>query len=113
MKPILRSLLYVGFFIILSPAFSSAAEHVVIQKDKKFLVDNIDIKLGDTIVFKNEETEVTHNVYSVTPKNEFEVKTQSPGSMTPVKIENKKHKKGKMLVECAIHPWMKLWVNIK
>ena len=89
------------------------ASHTIVQKDKNFSAKTIDITLGDKLIFNNQETDITHNVYSLTPGNEFELKTQVPGSSTSVEISKSKHKKGKMLIECAIHPWMKLWVNVK
>ena len=68
--------------------------------------------IGDVIKFKNED-EITHNVYSITSGNEFEIKVQKPGETGTVEINPKNHRKGKMEVECAIHPNMKLLVNIK
>jgi len=88
-----------------------ATEHVVTQKDKKFSVAKLsNVKMGDTIVFKNAETDITHNIYSITPGNEFDLQTQKPGEVT--KLDTSKQKAGKMMVECAIHPTMKLEVDI-
>jgi plastocyanin len=86
-----------------------AAEHVLIQKDKKFDQPAITIKKGDTIVFKNEEKDITHNVFSLGPTNAFELKTQAPGSSSEVKFD----KPGTVDVECAIHPTMKIKVTVE
>lgn len=85
----------------------------VMQKDKKFSVTKMSLRLGDTIVFKNVEADITHNVYSITPGNEFEIKWQKPQTETPLFLDPKKFSKGKMTVECAIHPNMKLVLEIQ
>ncbi len=86
-----------------------AGSHVVTQKDKKFSVVALKIKKGDTISFKNDEKDITHNVYSLGPKNEFELKTQPPGQASDVTFKDA----GTTDVECAIHPTMKLKVTVE
>ncbi|MEO5971448.1 MAG: hypothetical protein ABIQ95_16100 [Bdellovibrionia bacterium] len=89
-------------------------DHIVIQKNKTFSIEELKVNLEDSIIFKNDESNVTHNVYSITPGNEFELKTQKPGTSLPMLISKKKgYHSGEMLVECAIHPGMKLKVVIK
>ena len=90
-----------------------AETHTIIQKDKKFSTDAVIVKLGDTLVFKNAEKDITHNVYSITPDNEFELKIQKPGTSTPILVDPKTHQPGEMLVECAIHPGMKVKVKVE
>jgi plastocyanin len=92
---------------------TSNQEHVVIQKNRIFSQSELTINIGDTIIFKNEETDVIHNVYSITPGNEFEIHHQKPGTQTPILIDSKKHRPGKMVIECAIHPTMKIVVQVK
>lgn len=95
------------------PEKGSGNTHTIVQKDKKFSKDALTIKLGDTLVFQNDEADITHNVYSITPGNEFELKIQKPGTTTPILVDAKKHQVGEMLIECAIHPEMKLKVKIE
>jgi plastocyanin len=52
---------------------------------------------------------VTHNVYSTTKGHEFEIKTQAPGKSDTVKFD----RAGVVVVECAIHPKMRLQVNVE
>lgn len=86
-----------------------AGEHVISQKDKKFSQTSIKIKAGDSIVFKNDEKDLTHNVFSLGPKNGFDIQVQEPGKSSTVKFEEK----GKTDIECAIHPNMKLKVEVE
>lgn len=104
MKQVILSL----FALTISTSVFSA-EILIIQKDKKFDKPEITINKGDTIKFKNNETNVTHNVFSLGPSNSFELKTQPPGSESPVTF----NEAGETEIECAIHPTMKLKVKVK
>jgi len=84
-----------------------AADHLISQKNKVFDKTTIKIKAGDTVSFRNDEADLSHNVYSLGPKNEFELKSQAPGQKSTVTFKAK----GKTEVECAIHPTMKLIVE--
>lgn len=86
-----------------------AAEVTVLQNGKAFNVAKIKIKKGDTINFKNTEKDITHNVFSLSAKNAFELKTQAPGTSSPVVFKEA----GTTEVECAIHPTMKLTVEVE
>jgi plastocyanin len=105
--------------LIISISTAFGADVVIDQKNKKFYdasgkeITTINAKVGDKLIFKNSESSVTHNVYSLSPGNSFELKTQKPGEKSPVPLSAGKHKKGAMDVECAIHPGMKLKVNIQ
>jgi len=84
-----------------------AEEHAVIQKDRAFSQAGITIKAGDVLVFKNAD-EVTHNVFSVTPGMEFDIRRQAPGGSSKVPFP----KAGVAEVRCSIHPKMKLIVTV-
>jgi plastocyanin len=101
MKKILLSSL-----IIVSSMF--AAEYVIDQKGKTFIPHAIDVKVGDTIVFKNSDP-FAHNAYTDDEANEFDIGTQAPS--TDIKVPVKAA--GKFNIECAIHPNMLLEVNAK
>jgi plastocyanin len=90
-----------------------AKVHIVDQKNSEFSVKKLDVKIGDSILFKNSETAQDHNVYSTSAGNSFSTPLVGPGKTTEIKIEAPAHKAGKMEVKCAIHPAMKLEVNIK
>lgn len=98
-----------AFVVAVSCASAFAGSHTIVQKDKAFDKKEIKIKKGDEIDFKNEEKDVTHNVFSLGPKNAFELKTQAPGSSSKVKFDQP----GQTDVECAIHTNMKLKVTVE
>lgn len=94
-----------GVLAISTP--SAAEEHVVIQSGKQFSVSTIQVSEGDSVVFRNED-QVIHNVFAASGTNTFEIKAQLPGQSTPVRFGAA----GTTEIRCAIHPNMKLIVEV-
>lgn len=86
---------------------ASAAEIVITQKAKKLDVAKVDIKVGDSIKFVNSDS-ITHNVYS-NKGMKFDLGAQKPSDASSQVFD----KAGKFRVRCAIHPKMKVTVNVK
>ncbi|EJO78997.1 methylamine utilization protein [Leptospira interrogans] len=86
----------------------SAAEHEVGQKNKGFTVESLKIKVGDVVSFPNYDT-FYHNVYSLSPAKIFDLGSYSQGKTQKVKFE----KSGKITVQCAIHPEMKMTIEVQ
>jgi plastocyanin len=81
--------------------------HEIGQKNKTFSENQITVRVGDKVVFKNDDA-VTHNVFSSTPGHQFNSKSQPPGTETAVSFD----REGTVAVRCAIHPTMKLTVKV-
>jgi len=105
MRVILKSILCAGLVAAL-PAL--AVEHQIGQKDRAFSQAEITIKLGEAIVFRNFD-DVTHNVFSITPGMEFNIRRQAPGGASKVSFSQE----GVAEVRCSIHPKMKLMVTVR
>ena len=88
-----------------APAFG--ADYVVSQSGKAFSVAALKAKVGDTISFRNEDPFV-HNIFSLSDVQSFDLGTFAKGEARQVKLE----KPGKIEVECAVHPEMKLVVEV-
>ncbi len=86
---------------------AQAAEHEVSQKDKKFSISSLKIKVGDSVKFKNDDP-FPHNVYSLSDVQTFDLGSTGQGAVKAVTFE----KPGVVDVECAIHPSMKLKVEV-
>jgi plastocyanin len=84
-----------------------AAERPITQKGRAFSEADVSIKKGDTLLFVNDDS-VTHNIMSNSPGNEFNVGAMAPGVSTPVTFNDE----GQIMVICAIHPRMKMTVNV-
>ena len=93
----------------LSAPAALAEEFTIVQKGKKFIPSQLDIKVGDTLVFINEEKKKRHNVYTKSPDYKYvKVRKQKPGDKDSVVIANA----GTLEILCALHPKMKLTVNV-
>lgn len=85
-----------------------ATEHIVDQKGKTFIPHALNVKVGDSIVFKNSDP-FAHNAYTDDESNEFDIGMQKPGQDIKVPVKSA----GSFNVECAIHPNMLLEVEAK
>jgi plastocyanin len=84
-----------------------AADKSITQKGRVFSETAISIKKGDTITFVNDDN-IAHNIISTAAGNEFNSGSQAPGTSTPVTFKTS----GEVTVLCAIHPRMKMVVNV-
>ncbi len=84
-----------------------AGEYEVAQKDKKFSKDKLTIKVGDSVNFPNQDT-FFHNVFSLSPLKIFDLGSYPKGQSRKVTFD----KAGKIVVECAIHPEMKMTIEV-
>jgi plastocyanin len=82
--------------------------HKVEQKGRAFSTTEIVIRPGERIEFCNSD-DVTHNVFSKSAANAFNIKTQMPGNSSVIEFKNE----GSTEVRCAIHPTMKLMVHVR
>ena len=93
--------------VLLLPSVGVADEYVITQKDKAFSQDKIRLHRNESIRFLNQDP-FAHNVYSRSDIADFNVKLQEPGATDTVKFD----KPGTATVRCAIHPGMKLTVEV-
>ena len=92
----------------LASGTASATEIVVTQNDKEFSSESVDAAVGDTIVFRNDD-KVAHNVHSTTAGHKFNLGLQKPGESAQLVLSED----GTIAIRCAIHPKMKITVNVK
>ena len=98
--------LALGAFVVTASA--SAKEFEVAQKDKKFSQPALTVKVGDSVVFKNEDP-FAHNVFSLSDPKTFDLGSYPKGQSKTVTFD----KPGSVEVECAIHPDMRVMVEVK
>ena len=85
-----------------------AEEYVISQKKRKFSPKVVNAKIGDTVVFLNDDR-FAHNLFSETKGFEFDVRKQMPGDRYTMKLE----RKGTFEVRCAIHPRMQMTIHVE
>ena len=86
---------------------AQAGEHVVTQKAKAFGAKKLSVKLGDSIKFVNEDP-FAHNVFSLSETKSFDLGSHGQGASKSVVMD----KAGTVEVECAVHPDMKLTIEV-
>jgi plastocyanin len=95
---------------VVAAAFATAAgaaEHVVGQKNKSFTVSNVEAKVGDEVLFRNDDA-VFHSIFSLTAGQSFDLGAYAPGLSKKVMLDQP----GRIDVECAIHPRMKMVIDV-
>lgn len=85
----------------------AAQEHVVTQKNKSFSVKKMTVKVGDTVKFVNEDS-FAHNVFSLSAAKSFDLGSFGNGGSKSVTFD----KPGKIEVECAVHPDMRMDIEV-
>jgi plastocyanin len=84
-----------------------AAEHVVTQKGKAFSVKKLVIKVGDSVKFLNEDP-FAHNIFSLSEAKSFDLGSFGQGQSKTITFD----KAGNIEVECAVHPDMRMVIEV-
>ncbi len=78
------------------------------QQNKRFTVKHLKIKVGDTVQFINEDP-FFHNVFSLSDAKTFDLGSYPKGQSKSVTFD----KAGRVEVECAIHPTMRMVIDVE
>lgn len=84
-----------------------SAEIVVAQKGKAFSTKKLTVKVGDSVKFVNEDP-FSHNVFSLSDAKSFDLGSYGQGGSKSIVFD----KAGTVEVECAVHPDMKLVIEV-
>jgi len=103
---IVMAVLAAAAFSVSLPAL--ADNHTVSQAKKAFAVPVLKAKVGDTVEFRNDD-EFAHNVFSLSDVQNFDLGSYKKGETRKVTLA----KEGVIEVECAIHPEMKMKIEVK
>jgi len=98
----------IGIAALSSGPVRAAEEHVVSQKNKAFSVKKLTLKVGDSVKFVNEDS-FAHNVFSLSAPKSFDLGSFGNGGSKTIVFD----KAGKVEVECAVHPDMRLDIEVK
>jgi plastocyanin len=94
--------------LFLGGTAQAAEEHLVSQKNKAFSTKKMTIKVGDSVKFVNEDS-FAHNVFSLSAAKSFDLGSFGNGGSKAITFD----KPGKVEVECAVHPDMRLDIEVK
>lgn len=99
--------------VLLLPLLSSSvdvsaqATHLITQRDRQFSRTEMSVKVGDTVIFRNDDS-IAHHVVSHTPFFIFDLDLQQPGAENAMVFA----KPGTVIVGCDIHPRMEVAVTV-
>jgi plastocyanin len=104
---------YLSLFAVLVGLLSvslgaHAKEFEVSQKNKEFIPKALAVKAGDTVGFKNDDP-FSHNVFSLSDTKTFDLGSYPQGQTRKITFD----KPGTVEVECAIHPDMKIKIEVQ
>jgi plastocyanin len=105
---LMRKIASIAMVALISLSCSAtAAEHEVKQKGNAFSMSSLKIKVGDAVNFRNDDPHF-HDVFSLSDVQTFDLGSYAQGQAKSVTFK----KEGKVDVECAIHPGMKMTVDV-
>jgi len=93
--------------LLAAGAASASQEHTVAQKNKSFSTKKLAVKVGDSVKFVNDDS-FAHNVFSLSAAKSFDLGSFGNGGSKTVTFD----KAGKVEVECAVHPDMRLDIEV-
>lgn len=88
-------------------ALAAGTQHHVAQKGKAFSQETVQLTAGDTLIIENQDS-VVHHLFSMTPGYTLD-EAQAPNTKTELGFEEA----GEVEIRCAIHPEMKLKVQVE
>jgi plastocyanin len=101
-------LLVAAASLALAAGQAQAAEFVVSQKNKTFSVKTLAVHVGDSVKFQNDDP-FAHNIFSLSDTKSFDLGSYGQGQVKSVVMD----KPGIVDVECAVHPDMKMTIEVK
>jgi plastocyanin len=103
-----RSVILSALLLSVSAVLAASSEHVVGQKNKAFSAATLKVKVGDTVSFRNDDP-FFHNIFSLSEVQSFDLGSFPQGQSRKATFT----KPGTVEVECAIHPQMKMVIQVE
>jgi plastocyanin len=94
-------------FVVTLAMPAIAGDQTVGQARKAFTLGVLKARVGDTVTFRNDD-EFAHNVFSLSDVQSFDLGSYKKGEVRSVKLTAP----GVIEVECAIHPEMKMQIEV-
>lgn len=111
-RPILTgSLLLAAAWLALGPARADLSHviRVVLQKGKHYEPNDLFLRRGDTIALVNGDESAVHHAFIEADRFAFDGGDQEPGKQTTLTLGEA----GNFVIQCGIHPKMKLTLHVQ
>lgn len=87
----------------------AATTVTVTQSQRRFQPQQVEIARGGTVRFVNDDGQLPHHVFAVSPSFSFDSGEQAPGTSVEARFDAA----GTFVVMCGIHPKMRLAVTVR
>ncbi|MCJ2135326.1 hypothetical protein MKK69_14905 [Methylobacterium sp. J-026] len=113
----LRSLLLIGTLALVGSgaaletarATLSSGARIVLQKGRQYLPTDLYLRRGDTVTLRNGDESLTHHAFIEADRFAFDAGDQEPGTETRLTLAEP----GDFVIQCGIHPKMKLTLHVE
>jgi len=85
-----------------------AADHVVSQRGKAFFPKKMSLRAGERVTFMNDDP-FAHNVFSLSDAKSFDLGSYGKGEGKAITLDQP----GVVEVECAVHPDMRMVIEVR
>jgi plastocyanin len=96
-----------ALLLLLTAPLAFSADHLVLLKQKAFEPDVVNVKVGDSVEFRNVDP-FDHTVASQSAAKTFDFDPLPPGQSRKVTFDEA----GKVEVECGLHGSMHLTIQV-
>ena len=105
------TLVLAGSGLASAPAWASlsSAVRIVLQKGRHYMPLDLYLRRGDTITLRNGDDTLTHHAFIEADRFSFDAGDQEPGTETHLTLAEP----GDFVIQCGIHPKMKLTIHVQ
>jgi plastocyanin len=86
----------------------SSAVRIVLEKGKRYAPTDLFLRRGDTITLVNDEANTVHHAFIEADRFAFDAGDQEPGHQATLVLKER----GDFIIQCGIHPKMKLTIHV-
>ena len=108
---VLMTLGLLGSSVVLGTAWAtlSVSTRIVLQKGRHYTPTDLFLRRGDTITLLNGDDSLTHHAFIEADRFSFDAGDQEPGAETRLTLAEP----GDFVIQCGIHPKMKLTIHVQ
>lgn len=103
-----KSILVAVLALAVTAVIAQNREHMVGQKNRSFTASQLKVKVGDSVSFRNDDP-FFHNIFSLSDTQPFDLGSYPQGQSRKATFT----REGRVEIECAIHPEMKMVVHVE
>ena len=105
------SLVFASAWLALGPARANLANvvRIVLQKGRHYDPGDLYLRRGDTIALVNGDQNAVHHAFVEADRFAFDAGDQEPGRQTTLVLKEA----GDFIIQCGIHPKMKLTIHVQ